>query len=178
MPRLNVVEAETAEDEQKEVLNLIEKKYGKVADIFKAMANSPAATRAYLALSEPLSDTALSRSEREVVALVVSQFYGCDYCLAAHTLMGRAAGLPEEEMIAIRRGTADDERRRALVEFTGAVLEKHGNVSDEELEAFRAAGYGDAEAVEVCAMIARLAFTVLVNHVHRTPIEFPRAPEL
>jgi uncharacterized peroxidase-related enzyme len=178
MSRLNSVDPAAAEGKVKEILASVEEDLGSVPNIFKGMANSPAALGAYLAIDEAMEGAALTPAEWRVVYLTVSQCNNCTYCLSANTVLGAQAGLSEEQMKAVRRGEVDDEKLNALARFTRAILDKKGFVSDEELEAFRAVGYTDAHAAEVCAVIGQATFSNYFNHVNDTPLDFPRAPEL
>lgn len=69
-------------------------------------SNSPSALQAALDLDGTLGKSSLSARQIEAVKLAVSAVAGCDYCLAAHTLMGKHTGLSRDAMIAIRTGNA------------------------------------------------------------------------
>ncbi|MEM7622347.1 MAG: carboxymuconolactone decarboxylase family protein, partial [Planctomycetota bacterium] len=148
-------------------------------NIFKGMANSGAGLNAYLQLSGALKEGALSDAEREAIQLAVSEANGCDYCLAAHTMLGKNAGLTEDQITGARRGSVEgDAKLAALVTFVTALHEKKGFATDEDLAAFRSAGYDDGHVVEVIGTYALITFTNFFNHVHDTPIDFPAAPAL
>lgn len=151
---------------------------GKHLNIFKGMANSPAALDAYLGLSGALSKGNLSVKEQEVINLYVARQNGCDYCQAAHTAIGKGAGLSEAQTIGARQGKIDDPKLNALVKFTAAIHEKHGDVSDAELSAFKNAGYTDAHVAEVAAVYALATYTNVFNIIAKTPVDFPAAPTI
>lgn len=130
-------------------------------NLYRGLGNSPAALGAYLAGQDALKDSRLSAAERETIALAVSQINGCDYCLAAHTAIGKMAGLEEDEIVEIRRFTAGDERRRALVEFTRTLVDARGWVDDEDVDALRDAGFSDGEIAEIPAVVG---LTFLSNY--------------
>lgn len=174
MPRLASIDPATATGRAKEIFDGPLK--GKHFNIFRGLANSPAALDAYVALSGALGKAGLSAKEREVVQLVVGQANGCDYCVAAHTAIGKSVGLSEEQAVGARRGRTGDPKLDALAGFTRAVHEKRGNVSDEEIGAFRAAGYTDGHVAEVVAGVALAVLTNYFNHVNRTAVDFPAAP--
>jgi AhpD family alkylhydroperoxidase len=118
----------------------------------------------------------LSSAEIEAIKLTVSQAYGCDYCLAAHTLLGKKAGLSEEETLDIRRGRSQKPGIGALVKFINAALHPDARVSDADLAEIRSAGYNDAQIADAVQVIAQTVFTNLFNRVHRTALDFPPAP--
>lgn len=151
---------------------------GKHLNIFKAMATGPATLDAYLALSGALAKGQLSAKEREVVQLAIGEANACGYCLAAHTTIGKGAGLTEGQTIEARRGTMEDPKLGALARFALTIHEKRGAVNDGDLAAFRAAGYTDGHVGEVVANYALATFTNYFNHVNDTAIDFPVAPKI
>ncbi len=91
MPRLNVVDPETATGKAKELFDGPLK--GKYFNIYKGLANSPAAVEALLALGKAFSKGVLTPQEREVIALAVGEVNGCTYCTAAHTVSAKMSGM-------------------------------------------------------------------------------------
>jgi len=152
---------------------------GKHLNIFKGMANSPAVLNLYLSMSGAIDSFSLSPAEREIIQLAVGQANGCDYCTAAHTAIGKGAGLTEQQTIEARQGRiADDAKLNALAIFATSMHEKKGFVSDEDLASFKAAGFTDAHITEVVGVYAMAVFTNYFNHVNQTEIDFPAAPPL
>jgi alkylhydroperoxidase family enzyme len=103
----------------------------------------------------------------------------CDYCVAAHTYIGKnVAGLSDKDILDSRKGTATDPKTAALLKFARTVVAKQGVVDDADVKAVRAAGNGDAEIAEVVAHVALNIFTNYFNNVAGTAIDFPKAPAL
>ncbi|MEO0715481.1 MAG: carboxymuconolactone decarboxylase family protein [Planctomycetota bacterium] len=172
MPRLPAVDPATATGRTKEIFEGPLK--GKHFNIFKAMANSPAALDAYLGLAGALGNANLSAKEQEVIHLAIGNANNCDYCQAAHTAIGKMVGLTDEQTVAARRGTIDDDAKlNALAAFALAIHEKRGFIDDEDLAAFKSAGYTDAHVPEVLATYALATYTNFFNHVAETEIDFP-----
>jgi len=176
MPRLTPIDPTTAAGRAKEIFDGPLK--GKAFNIFRAMAASPAALDAYLALSGALSHGTLSMKEREVVQLAIGQANGCDYCVAAHTAIGKGGGLTDDQCLGARRGTLTDPRLDALAKFALRLHEKNGTVSDADLTAFRSAGFNDGHIAEVVANYALAVFTNYFNHVNATISDFPAVPRV
>lgn len=176
MNRLNLIDPSAATGKAQELFQGPLK--GKHFNIFKAMANSPAALQAYLGFSGALHHAALSPKEQEIIQLAVGEANGCDYCLAAHTAIGKSLGLSDDQTKRARAGLPGDSKLDALVTFVRALHEKHGHVADTDLQAFRSAGYGDAHIAEVVASYALATFTNYFNHVNQTAVDFPPAPRL
>ncbi|MBN1249910.1 MAG: carboxymuconolactone decarboxylase family protein [Anaerolineae bacterium] len=178
MPRLGDVEADTATEEVQPIFAALESTVGRVPNIYAGMANSPAALRAALTGDRLIGQGTLTGVEQIVVKLTVGRHYACEYCLAACTAVGASRGLTPEQMIAIRKGQADDPKYQALLQFTRRVLATQGRVADTELDAFRAAGYTDCHVVEVLLIIGTLTMAGFFNNLNETELDFPPAPAL
>lgn len=177
MPRLNVVDPASATGAVKEIFDGPLK--GKHVNIFKGFANSPAAFQGFLGFKGGLDSGELSPAEGELVALIVGEANTCDYCVAAHTTIGKSVGLTEDQAVAARKGDAiGDARLDAIATFTRALVEKRGFVEDSDIDAFRSAGFGDSEIVEIIGLLALNTFTNYFNHVNETVIDFPAVPAL
>jgi uncharacterized peroxidase-related enzyme len=151
----------------------IEKQLGVVPNMMRTMAQSPRVLEGYLALSGALRRGLLPATLQEQIALAVAEANACNYCLSAHTALGRRAGLSDEQLAASREGRAADATAEAALQFALAVLRHRGGVSDEELAHVRAAGFSDGEIAEI---IAHVALNVLTNYFNRaadTEIDFP-----
>ncbi len=173
MSRLQQIEARTASAEQRELLDVVEKNLGVVPNFLKAVGNSPAALRAFLGLHQIAGDGALDAQTRERIALAVAERNGCQYCVSAHTAIGRKAGLSSEEMIANRRGTSADDRAAAALRFARILVETMGDVTDIEFREVRDAGYSDAEIVEIITHVALNIFTNMIGKAGAIEIDFP-----
>jgi uncharacterized peroxidase-related enzyme len=149
-------------------LQAVEKAMGFLPNTFKILANSPAALGAYLQAQQQLSKGELSATERETVALAVSQVAGCEYCLAAHTVFGGKAGLSEDAIRAARNGEGN-----AIAVFASKVASQRGRLSDADIAAARAAGITDSKIVEIIAVAAQLTFTNFLNNIAQTEVDFP-----
>lgn len=178
MSRLNVVTPEQATGQTKELYDAIKRAVGGVPNIYQGIGNSPAALDGVLHIGAVLSKGQLTAAEIEAVKLVVSEAYGCTYCLAAHTLLGKKAGLTEEQTIGIRRGAPQQPKIAALVRFVNTAIQPKGRISDEDLRAVKVAGYNDAQIAEALLTVAQTVFTNLFNRVHQTPLDFPPATKI
>lgn len=178
MARLDVVTPSQATGQTKELYGAIQRAIGMVPNIYQGLGNSPVALEGVLHTDGILKKGQLSAAEIEAVKLAVSEAYGCDYCLAAHTMLGRKAGLSDEDVLGIRRGNARAPKIGALVTFVNAALHPQARVSDATLGAVRAAGYSDAQITETVQVIAQTVFTNLFNRVNQTTLDFPAAPAL
>ena len=178
MQRLKNVELELATGKVKELLDVVSQKLGMVPNMMRTMANAPAVLDGYLQLSGSLSHGQLSAKVREQIALAVAQSNGCNYCLAAHSAIGKMVGLTTDQIRDSRLGTAIDSKTESLIQFARKVVELRGRVSDDDLMQVRQAGFDDGAIAEVVASVALDIFTNYFNLVAGTKIDFPEAAAL
>ncbi len=156
------------------LLQAVEKQLGMVPNLLRLIANSPAGLEGYLSLSGALAKGSLPAPTRERIALAVAELNGCGYCLAAHSFIGtRMAKLDPAEIAANRRGHSIDPKAGAAVRFAASVVKARGHVSDDEVNAVKAAGYSDAQVVEIVLHVALNTLTNYVNEVAQTAVDFP-----
>ena len=175
MSRLSVPDLESDTGPSGQVYAQVKKAIGSVPNTFASIAaHGPAALRSVLAADAVLASGSLSRRDQETIKLIVSSVAGCDYCVAAHSLLGKLAGLKPDELKNIRDGKpTGDGKRDALARFVRKLAATSGTVSDEEFAAIKAAGYSDAQLVEISLAFATTVFTNVFNRINDTEIDFP-----
>jgi uncharacterized peroxidase-related enzyme len=165
---------EAAPAASRPLLDAVKKQLGVAPNLFRLVANSPAALEGYVALSGALGKGALPAPTRERIALAVAEINGCDYCLSAHAYLGRhVAGLDDAEITANRNGSSNDARADAAVRFAAKVAGERGHVAEDDLRAVRRAGYDDAQIIEIVLHVALNTWTNYINTVADTDIDFP-----
>jgi uncharacterized peroxidase-related enzyme len=174
MSRINIVTKYTADSEQQALLDAIKGKFGMVPNFLAILAQSPDALKAFLGLHEIAESGSLDPQTRERIALVVAQGNACEYCVSAHTAIGRKAGLTGSEIEANRAGTSQDAKAAAAVAFAQALNSNLGEVTQAEFDAVREAGYGDAEIVEIITHVGMNILTNLIGKASRVDIDFPK----
>ncbi|GMW02503.1 MAG: alkyl hydroperoxide reductase AhpD [Candidatus Hydrogenedentota bacterium] len=178
MPRVQLVNTEQAQGKAREIMEGLQQRAGKVYGMYKCMANSPAVLEGFLALSGAMGRTSLPVKLREQIALLLAEENECTYCLAAHTAGAMKAGLTEAQTIQSRMGQGIDEKSDAVLRFAQRMLDTLGHVSDDDVNALRAAGVTDQELVEIVSVVCLNIFTNYFNHIMDTPSDFPAAPDL
>ncbi len=173
MARLDVIDPKTASGEAKELLDAVQSGLGMVPNFIRVLANSPAALSAFLGLHGIAGAGTLDPKTRERIALAVAEQNACQYCVSAHTAIGRKAGLDVEEILANRQGRSSDSKAAAAITFAGLLVENMGEVSTAEFETVRAAGHDDAEIIEIIAHVAMNIFTNLIGKATQVEIDFP-----
>lgn len=178
MARLKSVKVEDAQGKTTELYSAIKGALGGVPNLFQALGNSPKALEIFLGIGGGLKGSLLSAPEQESIALTVAQANGCDYCLSAHTVLGGMVKLTPEEMVANRKGTSSDPKRKALIELTKEIVSEKGRVSDRALSSFKNAGYTDAHVPEVLLSVIQNIYTNYFNNLNQTEVDFPQAPKI
>ena len=174
MSRITAVDRNDADDSVRRNFDAIEKKLGVVPNMMRTMAQSPRVLEGYLGLSGALSHGRLPATLQEQIALAIAEANACDYCLAAHSALGRGAGLSDEQLAASRDGRAANAKANAALQFALAVLQRRGGVSDDELARVRAAGFSDGDIAEIIAHVALNVFTNYFNRAADTEMDFPQ----
>jgi uncharacterized peroxidase-related enzyme len=163
----------------KALLEAVKAQLGIVPNLFRLTATSPAALEGYLGLNGALGKGALNAAARERIALAVAEINGCLYCLAAHSYIGKnMANLDDSEMSANRAGKSRDAKADIAVQFAAKVAQQRGAVSQADVDKVKAAGYSDAELVEIVAHVALNTLTNYINEVFKTEIDFPAVKPL
>ena len=156
------------------LLQGVKKQLGLVPNLFRLVGNSPAALEGYLGLSGALAKGALEAPTRERIALAVAEINGCDYCLSAHSYLGKnLAKLSDAEIALNRAGGSSDQKAEAAVGFAVRLVNARGHVTDADVRAVKDAGYTDAQVIEIVLHVALNTLTNYVNEVASTEIDFP-----
>ncbi len=155
----------------------LQKALGFVPNLYAFFAKSETALGDYLTLQNRKST--LRAKEREIINLVTSQINNCQYCLAAHTNIGKMNGFTDEQILEIRTGVASfDAKFDALARFTASVVENRGKATEEAKEAFFAAGYNEANLVDAIIIIGDKTISNYLHSSTKFAIDFPLAPAL
>lgn len=174
MSRINVVTNETANAEQKALLDAVQSQLGMVPNFLKVFANSPAALAAFLGLYGVAGAGSLDPQTRERIALALAQQNSCEYCLSAHTAIGRKAGLSGAEIEANRAGSSQDAKAAVAVQFARSLAEHNGEVTTAEIMEVRNTGYCDADIVEIITHVGMNILTNILGKASRVEIDFPK----
>lgn len=160
-----------------EILQRTGKAMGMVPNLYRALAHAPAALRAYVDTTVTLARGQLPAPLREQIAVATAGHNRCDYCAAAHTMLGKRAGLSAHELSLNLGAASDDPKTAVALSFVKALLEQRGAVPDEQLQAMADAGFSQADVVEIVAHVGMNWFTNTFNRLARTPVDFPALPE-
>jgi AhpD family alkylhydroperoxidase len=148
-----------------------------VPNLYATFAHSEHALGNYLALQSGKSS--LSAKARELINLVVSQVNACEYCLAAHTAIGKMTGYTDAQMLEIRRGRASfDARLDALARLVRNIASERGHADPALVQAFFDAGWTEGNLVDAIVVIGDKTVTNYLHGTTKVPVDFPPAPPL
>lgn len=173
MSRMPLIDPNDTTADRKSVLSEIHAAFGATPNMFRAVANSPAALHSMWGAFGALGAGVIPAVLGEQIAVAVANRNSCEYCLAAHTALGHKAGAESHEMAAAQEGQSSDPKTAAALAFALAVVESRGHIVDADMQALRSAGYSDEEIVEILAHVALNLFTNYVNVAFSVPVDFP-----
>jgi uncharacterized peroxidase-related enzyme len=177
MPNFTVPTRENVSEGNQDIFDKLSSMIGFVPNLYAYFANNETALGDYLTLQNRKST--LKAKEREVINLVVSQVNDCEYCLAAHTAIGKMNGFSDDEVIAIRKAEVGfDPKLAALASFVRETTENRGKPSAEAIDRFFATGYGEAELVDVVIVIGDKIITNYLHGITQVAIDWEAAPKL
>ncbi len=163
---------DTAPDASKPILAAVQKSFGFVPNLYRVMAEAPAAVEAYASLMDIFGRTSFTATEKQTVLLSVSYVNGCEYCVAAHSTVAAMQKVPAKVIESLRNGTPiEDPRLEALARLTREIVETRGWPSEEAKSAFTAAGFTAAQYLEVVLGVSMKTLSNYINHAADTPLD-------
>jgi len=173
MPRVNI-QPQSVPAASQSLLDQIQQAFGTTPNMFKAVANSPAALQSMWAAFGALGQGTLGARLGEQIAVAIANRNRCEYCLAAHTVLGQKAGASAAEMAAAQTGQSADAGTAAALAFALKVVDRRAQLTDADVAGLREAGFGDGQIVEIMAHVALNLFTNYINVALDVPVDFPR----
>lgn len=172
MARLTIHNAQTAPEKAKPRVEAVEKANGFIPNLIGVLANSPQALEFYQEVGKMNSKNSLDPKEIEVVQITAAAHNGCDFCVAGHTKVSKKINLPEDVLQALRTRTKIDSnpKYQALAQFTMQLIDNRGKVSDDQLQAFKQAGFSDQNVLDVVMGVALATLCNYANNVAQTEI--------
>lgn len=174
MSRVQAVDPTTATGAAKHLLDAVQAQLGVTPNFLRVLANSPKALEGFLGLYGAAGGFSIDNATQERIALAVAESNACQYCVSAHTAIGRRAGLTDGEIHLNRRGTSGDVKAAAAVAFAKSVNDGVGAVTAAEFDSARTAGLTDGEIVEIISTVALNFYTNILGKAALVDIDFPK----
>ncbi len=174
MQRIKALDVSAVPEPLKKIFDATQERLGRVPNLLRTLGNSAVALEAYLQFSNTLGKGNLSPKLREQLAVSVAEANSCEYCLSAHTAIGKMVGLSENELAASRQFKSEDPKTDAALHFAHEIVVRRGELNNSDVETVRKAGYSDGEIAEIVANVALNIFTNYFNLVANTDVDFPK----
>ena len=174
MARIKLIDPAQATGKSKDLLVALQNSIKSVPNLAKALANSPQALKAWMEFEGALSRGSLDAKLRQELALAVGQKDGCEYCVSAHTALGKLAGLTDQQVLNSREGLGTSPKATAALAFARELVEKRGQVPASSVQALRDQGFTDGDIAEIVAHVALNVFTNYFNIALDVDVDFPR----
>jgi len=175
MKTIKVPTRDEVDPEAQELFDKLQRRLGKVPNLYATMGHSSTALKAFLEFEETLGKGVFTPKEREAIALIVSELNGCAYCLAGHTALAIKRGFTNEETLSIRKNQVSDIKLNAVIQLASSMVINKGKPSNQLLEDFYTAGFDAGALMELIGLITVRVFTNYVFAGTAIPIDFPLA---
>lgn len=177
METINVPGRDEVSENNQAIFDNLNSKLGFVPNLYATFAHSDTALGDYLAFQNRKSS--LKAKEREVINLVVSQVNECEYCLAAHTALGKMNGFTDDQILEIRTGEATfDAKINALANFVKDITVNRSKPSAEAINNLFEAGYTKENLIDINIIIGDKIVSNFIHGSGQFDIDFPAAPKL
>lgn len=173
MSRVPLIDRNATTADRKALLDSIHEAFGATPNMFRVVANSSAALKSLWSAFSALGVGVIGPRLGEQIAVAVADRNACEYCLAAHTALGRKAGASAEEMQQAQVGESTDAKTQAALRFSLKLVDGRGQMDDADVQRLRDLGFADEEIVEILAHVALNLFTNYVNVAFAVPLDFP-----
>ena len=172
MTAFTIHTVDTAPEGSKAMLEGAKKQMGMVPNLFGVLAESPSTLQAYQQLHQAFLDTSFNPEELTVVWQTINVEHECGYCVPAHTGIAHSMKVDPALTEALRNKEAmPNAKLQALQDATLSIVRNRGNISEEELAAFYAAGYGQQQVLEIILGLSQKVISNYTNHVAKTPVD-------
>ena len=177
MNTFNVPTRENVSENNQAIFDNLNKALGFVPNLYATYANSDTALENYLNFAN--AKTSLSAKEKEVVNLAVSQVNNCNYCLSAHTAIGKMNGFNEAQILEFRAGESSiNNKLDALAKLARNITINRGNTDQDVLDNYFSSGYTKANLIDTISLVGDKTISNYVHSTTKVPVDFPLAQPL
>jgi len=178
MSRFNVPAADQVAPEAQATFENLKKSIGKVPNLYATIGYSANALNSYLDFVQAQAKGTIRARDREAIYLIVSQLNGCEYCLASHTQSAIRNGWTEEQTLLLRSGKFEEGVWPILYKLIQSVIVNKGEVDDQLLDDYFAAGNTERNLMDVMTLINIMSYTNYMYRLVKVPIDFPEAKKI
>ncbi len=174
MSNYTIHNLETAPEGSKNLLENSIKAYGMIPNLLGVMAESPSLLEAYKSAGDLFQNSSFNNEELTVVWQTINVEHECHYCIPGHTAIAQMMGVDPALNEALRNKAAmPTPKLQALHDTTLAMVRSRGRLTEDEKEAFYAAGYGKNNLLDIILGLSQKVISNYVNHIAETPVDEP-----
>ena len=178
MKTIQVPTKDNVSEASQAIFGQLEHALGMVPNLYATIGYSSNTLGAFLQFSDAVGKGVFNKKEVEAIKLAVAEANGCEYCLAAHTAIGKMVGLSEEDTLNLRATTHSDPKLNILTKLSAEIAVNRGRVNPSTLEAFWAQGYDEQALIDLLAVVVDITFTNYAHIITQVPVDFPAAKSL
>ena len=163
---------ETAPEKSKPLLELFTHAIGFVPNLAGAIANSPVLANSLLGLFKNVQGASFTEAEVQILLLTNAVTNSSSWPVAFHAALGLKQGIDPADIQAIREGQLPKQKRyAALSGLAKKLIEKWGQLTDDDVTAFLEAGFEKERLLEVVAVVAASTITNYAGKITSPPLE-------
>ena len=172
MFKYQIYNIDTAPEKSKPLLELFTHAVGFVPSLAGAIANSPVLANSLLGLFQNVHRGSFTEAEVQVLLLTNAVTNSSSWPVAFHTALGLKQGLEPADVQAIReRQLPKHKRYAALSALAKKLIEKRGQLTDDDVTSFLEAGFQKEHLLEVIAVVAASTITNYAGKITNPPLE-------
>ena len=174
MTTLKIHNIETAPEGSKTILEQSLKTNGMIPGLHGVLAGAPGLLEAYQTLHKLFTQSSFNNEELTVIWQTLNVEHECHYCVPAHTGIAHMMKVDPALTEALRnREAMPTEKLQTLHDFTLKIVRNRGQVTQEDLNTFYEAGYGERQVLEVILGLSQKVISNYTNHIANTPVDAP-----
>jgi AhpD family alkylhydroperoxidase len=163
---------ESAPEQSKPSLQVLQGVFGMIPNVAGAMSTSPVLIGSLVGLFQKVHGGSFSEEQIQVLLLTNAVTNSCAWAVAFHTALALKEGVDPADVQAIRdRRNPRSPKVSALTTLARTLIEKRGRLVDLDVTRFLQAGFEKAHVLEVIAVVAASTITNYAGNATRPPLE-------
>ena len=163
---------ESAPEQSKSCLQVLQGTFGIIPNVAGAMSTSPVLIGSLIGLFQKVHGGSFAEDQIQVLLLTNAVTNGCAWAVAFHTALALKEGVAPADVEAIRQRQAPrTPKNAALSVLARAMIERRGQLEERDLSQFLQAGFEKSHLLEVIAVVAASAITNYTGNITQPPVE-------
>ena len=163
MSWIRVVDENNATGKLKEAYECVRQRRGKIGNVMRLHSLNPKAMQVHLELYMTLmfGESGLTREDRELIGVVVSNANQCEYCVQHHAMALKHYWKDDKRVNALteKYASADlSQRQYHMVSYAHSLTVSPGMISKENIDTLRKCGFSDNDILDINLITAYFCF--------------------